>query len=84
MNSGRPASLRLQSASGLWDANDVATYLRVSRSWVYHRAECGELQCLHVGGLIRFDPEAVRAFALGATKSSKVLPFPPSSSGKIG
>jgi excisionase family DNA binding protein len=28
---------------GLWDANDVAGYLKVSRSWVYHRAEGGQL-----------------------------------------
>jgi excisionase family DNA binding protein len=48
---------------GLWDANDVAGYLKVSRSWVYHRAEAGELPHLRVGGLLRFDPEVVRAFA---------------------
>jgi hypothetical protein len=33
----------------LWDANDVARYLRVSRSWVYQRAEAGLLPCLRVG-----------------------------------
>jgi excisionase family DNA binding protein len=47
----------------LWDANDVASYLKVSRSWVYHRAEGGQLPHLRVGGLLRFDPTAVRAFA---------------------
>jgi excisionase family DNA binding protein len=51
----------------LWDAKDVASYLKVSRSWVYHRAEGGELPCLRIGGLLRFDPEAVRAFARGLT-----------------
>jgi excisionase family DNA binding protein len=47
----------------LWDANDVARYLKVSRSWVYHRAEAGQLPHLRVGGLLRFDPDVVRAFA---------------------
>lgn len=47
----------------LWDANDVARYLKVSRSWVYHRAEAGQLQHLRIGGLLRFDPVTVRAFA---------------------
>lgn len=45
----------------LWDANDVARYLKVSRSWVYHRAEAGLLPYLRVGALLRFEPAAVRA-----------------------
>ena len=47
----------------LWDANDVAKYLKVSRSWVYHRAEAGQLPHLRVGGLLRFDPATVKSFA---------------------
>jgi hypothetical protein len=39
---------------GLWDANDVAGYLKVSHSWVYHRAEAGELPHLRIGGLLRW------------------------------
>lgn len=73
-----------QLGSGLWDANDVAAYLKVSRSWVYQRAESGELPCLQIGGLIRFNPDAVRAFARGEPKPPKVLRFPPSPSGKSG
>lgn len=53
------------SQEPLWDASDVAAYLKVSRSWVYHRAESGELPCLRIGGLLRFDPPAVRAYACG-------------------
>ena len=45
------------SGDGLWDASDVARYLKVSRFWVYHRAEAGLLPCIRVGGLLRFDPE---------------------------
>jgi excisionase family DNA binding protein len=59
----------------LWDANDVASYLKVSRSWVYHRAEAGELPCLRVGGLLRFEPEAIRSFAHGGTPpGGRVVP----------
>jgi excisionase family DNA binding protein len=49
----------------LWDANDVARYLKVSRSWVYQRAEAGFLPCVRIGGLLRFDPQVVRTFARG-------------------
>lgn len=62
----RPAVSRTESSAvrdALWDVNDVARYLKVSRSWVYHRAEAGLLPHLRVGGLLRFDPEAVRGFA---------------------
>ncbi|HXJ23753.1 MAG TPA: helix-turn-helix domain-containing protein [Polyangia bacterium] len=69
---------------GLWDANDVAQFLKVSRSWVYQRAESGTIACLRVGGLIRFDPEVVRAFARGERGSSKVLPFSACPSRKSG
>jgi excisionase family DNA binding protein len=53
------------SEAGLWDANDVARYLKVSRSWVYQRAEAGLLPYARIGGLLRFDPHAVRTFARG-------------------
>ena len=58
-----PPSAPSRSDHQLWDANDVASYLKVSRSWVYHRAEAGQLPHLRVGGLLRFDPTTVRAFA---------------------
>jgi excisionase family DNA binding protein len=47
----------------LWDARDVARYLKVSRSWVYQKAETGLLPYLKVGGLVRFVPERIREFA---------------------
>jgi excisionase family DNA binding protein len=48
---------------GLWTADDVADYLKVSRSWVYHRAESGRLPHVKVGGaLLRFKPSEIRAF----------------------
>jgi excisionase family DNA binding protein len=57
-----PAPAAVPNPDALWDANDVARYLRVSRSWVYHRAEAGRLPHLRVGGLLRFDADVVRAF----------------------
>jgi excisionase family DNA binding protein len=59
----------------LWTALDVARYLKVSRSWVYHRAEAGELPCLRIGNFLRFDPDAVRAFARSEPLRGKILPF---------
>jgi len=50
----------------LWTAHDVARFLQASVSWVYHRAEAGDLPCVHIGGLLRFDPAAIRA--LGRTE----------------
>ena len=66
-----------ETGDGLWDAKDVAQYLKVSRSWVYHRAESGLLPCLRVGGLLRFDPQAIRSFARGqAPSGARVVAFP--------
>ena len=45
-----------ESSNDLWDANDVARYMKASRSWVYHQAEAGNLPHLRIGALLRFDP----------------------------
>lgn len=57
-------------AEPLWTVAQVADYLRASRSWVYHQAECGRLPSLRIGGLLRFSPVAVRGYAL-TTRSGK-------------
>jgi excisionase family DNA binding protein len=59
----------------LWDANDVAAYLKCSRSLVYQKAEAGLLPSLRIGGLLRFDQGQVRRWALGKTESARVLPL---------
>ena len=67
-----------KSSDDLWDANDVARYMKASRSWVYHQAEAGNLPHLRVGALLRFDPEAVKAFVHGqAAGGGKVLSMRP-------
>ena len=65
------------SIEGLWDVRDVASYLKASRSWVYLKAEAGVLPSLRIGGLLRFDPEAIRAFARGqgTAQGGTVVPF---------
>ncbi len=41
----------------------VAEYLGCSASWVYKAAQRGELPCIRIGAMLRFDTEAIRAFA---------------------
>ncbi|HYO70287.1 helix-turn-helix domain-containing protein [Archangium gephyra] len=61
----------------LWDANDVARFLKTSRSWVYQRAQAGQLPCLKIGGLLRFEPAAIRSFIKGqGANGRRVVPFP--------
>ena len=57
--------------SSLWTVAEVGAYLRVSRSWVYHRAAAGLLPCLRVGALVRFDPDTIRAYAQGEQQPAK-------------
>jgi len=49
----------------LWDANDVAHFLKCSPSFIYKAAEAGCLPCLRIGRMLRFDPKEVVAFARG-------------------
>jgi len=60
---------------GLWDVADVARFLRASRSWVYKAAESGQLPCLRVGAMLRFQPDDVRR-AVGL-KVAEPPPPPP-------
>ncbi len=53
----------------LWDARDVAGFLKVSRSWVYSHTEDGTLPSVRIGGLRRFIPAHIRSFARGEAKS---------------
>ncbi len=44
----------------LWDARDVARYIKASVSWVYKAAERGEMPCVRLGAMLRFDPMTIR------------------------
>ena len=56
------ATVDVPTEEGLWDAKDVARYVKGSVSWVYKVAEAGLLPCLRIGSMLRFEPEVVRAF----------------------
>jgi hypothetical protein len=45
----------------LWKVADVAEYLQASESWVRHAAAAGNLPSIKVGGMLRFDPHAIRS-----------------------
>ena len=57
----------------LWTSNDVARYLKASRSWVYQQAAAGTLPSLRIGGLLRFDPATIRAFGRDASSATTKL-----------
>ncbi len=59
----------------LWDANDVAHYLKASRSWVYQKAEAGVIPSVRIFGLLRFHPGAIRAFAREPIANGRLLPL---------
>ena len=59
----------------LWTVKEVAAYLRVSTSWVYSHGEDGTLPSVRIGGLRRFHPEAIRAYARGEWKPASVVAF---------
>ncbi len=66
---------------GLWTADDVARWAKVSRSWVYGAASAGRIPCIKVGGLLRFDPQAIKTFFLSGTEPGrKVIPLKPTHS----
>ena len=64
-------------SESLWDSNDVAAYIKASRSWVYMQAQAGRLPHFKVCGFVRFDPEVIRAWVRGENVGAKVVPFPP-------
>jgi len=62
----RDDSATLQNMpEALWRAEDVADFLRCSLSMVYKLRREGKMPAIHVGALLRFNPDQVRAFARG-------------------
>ena len=59
----------------VWDARDVARFLKVSRSWVYAKAESGELPSMRICGALRFDPQAIRERVMTTAREGRVMPF---------
>lgn len=59
--SAGPAGAAGFSQDALMTVREVAAFLRVSTSWVYHRAEAGLLPCVRIGSLLRFERGAILA-----------------------
>ncbi len=55
-------SARMLDDEDLWDVGRAAQFLGVSRSWLYHRTEAGELPYRKIGALLRFVPAELRAW----------------------
>ena len=49
-----------------WTRDDVAAYLRINPRTVVIMAERGDIPCLRLGRLFRFDPEKIIALFDGA------------------
>lgn len=43
----------------LLTVQEVMVLLGVSRSWAYDAAARGELPCIRLGGMLRFDPDQI-------------------------
>lgn len=66
----------LAGGERLWTVQDVAHYLGVSVSWVYQHVAAGDLPYRRIGGLVRFFPDDVRAYARGERPGgAPVLPL---------
>jgi excisionase family DNA binding protein len=55
---------------GLWTAREAANFLRCSTSYVYKAAERDLLPSVRIGRMLRFAPDAVKAYALGPVTSA--------------
>ena len=78
VGSGQPSQHRTDRTpvvEGLWDTRQAAEFLRVSDSWIYHRASAGSIPCVRVGHNLRFDPDALRAWVRGERRGGRVVPL---------
>jgi len=70
-----PAAYRLTTPQHqLWTVEDVARFLQVSRSWVYKASSRGDLPCVRIGPMLRFDPAAIRSLGSVSEPPSATLP----------
>ncbi len=50
----------------------VASFLGVSKSWVYQAVAAGRLPCVRVGAAVRFDPAVIKAWVKGEASGATV------------
>lgn len=65
----------VQREEALWNVNEVARFLNMSRSWVYKQVDAGAIPVARFGNRFRFHPARVREFATSLGGSSNVVPF---------
>jgi excisionase family DNA binding protein len=70
-----PAAAASSEESGLWAVADVASFLGVSRSWVYQAAASGTLPCIRLGALLPFEAETLKAWVRGE-RAGRVVTLP--------
>lgn len=73
---GRLVTITTQTADTLWTAGEAAAYLCCSRSHLWRLRQAGTLPDRDVGGLLRFEPDEVKACAQrrGSHARSDVAP----------
>jgi len=60
----------------LWNVEQVAAFLNVSRSWVYQSSASGTIPCIRLGAALRFVPEVIRAWLNGEQQHANVVRLP--------
>lgn len=53
----------MEDVESQWTVREAARFLSCSVSWVYKAAAKGQIPCVRIGAMLRFDPEQLRAFA---------------------
>jgi excisionase family DNA binding protein len=64
-SSARAVKPRPKHPDALWDANEVAAFLGASASYVYKKVEAGKIPFVRIGWMVRFSPDAIRAWVKG-------------------
>ncbi len=62
------APIPVVDSEPLWTVADVMAFLRVSKSWVYHRVDTGQLPAIRIVGHIRFRAADIRKLVTDAAQ----------------
>lgn len=68
----------MNNAENQWRVKEAAKFLSCSISWIYKAAAKGQIPCIRIGAMLRFDPERLRTFAkaheLEITEPARLAP----------
>jgi len=79
MTARAPVTQELPADDALWDVKDIARVLKASVSWVYKASERGELPCIRIGAMLRFEPATIRAWLASRRGAPALTLTPPGS-----